>query len=500
MTEESDENHVESDEKRLKRDLERTQTEVRADRRETAKKQWRILPIDEYENEKLSHLTDSDCEARMRSIRDFEKYLLTQIDPKIEHNILGVRDAVENDVEEWRDKSLIPHQRSSLVTVEEHLQFLKSFYTTLNEEDAFAGNPVRTPLSDFRDEYKDELGHAGRPYIPLTRLKTFMNWLDTPFARLIWLLAFKLGNRKGETLNLDLRCLNIAHPVFDQIIAKHDVNLDPRVRDRPDTILIYGHFNEGSEMPNDNTPGWEGDGEVRDVGNKRKRDTGSVLPVDSELKTALIEWLLMRPSTFHRDLHPLFAIGADSVRRPSPDLVDQRLWKKDSYVDSIRHFAREESLEECPTCNTPVTAQNLEAGEKTGRRYRCRNCSAVHWRSIFWGPQQSAENYDGFDTTYSTEQKMLYHQGRHTFSSAHSVKNSDLYDGVIPKAVRTEAIRGDSNNQGDTEDQVYIEDQYQNFEKDVREPYLHGAEGADGIYKFGLYDDPIPAVGEGWDA
>jgi len=70
---------------------------------------------------------------------------------------------------------------------------------------------------------------------------------------------------------------------------------------------------------------------------------------------------------------------------------------------------------------------------------------------------------------------------------------------VIPKAVRTEAIRGDSNNQGDTEDQIYIEDQYQNFEKDVREPYLHGVEGADGIYKFDLYDDPIPAVGEGWN-
>jgi len=80
------------------------------------------------------------------------------------------------------------------------------------------------------------------------------------------------------------------------------------------------------------------------------------------------------------------------------------------------------------------------------------------------------------------------------------VKNSDLHDGVIPKTVRTDAIRGDSNKQGDTEDQVYIEDQYQDFEKDVREPYLHGAERADGIYKFGLYDNPIPAVGEGWES
>ncbi|MFC7188380.1 hypothetical protein [Halorubrum yunnanense] len=498
MTDEIDENHVESDEKSLKRDLERTQTETRTDRRNTAKEQWRTSPIDAYESGKLDKLGDSNRKRYLRQVRDFEEYLLTQIAPENKYDILGVRDAVESDVEEWKNESLIPRQKLGLGTIEGYLQGLRSFYTTLNEEDAFAGNPVRTPLSDFRDEYEDELGDAGRPYIPLTRLKTFMNWLDTPFARAMWLLAFKLGNRKGETINLDLRCLNIAHPVFDQIIAKHDINLDPRVRDRPDTLLIYGNFTKGSEMPNDNTPGWEGDGEIREAGNKRKRDTGSVMPVDSELKTALIEWLLVRPPTFHRDLHPLFAIGASSVRRPVTNTVECRLWLE-TYVDSIRRFAREESLEECPTCNTPVTAQNLETGEKTGRRYRCRNCSAVHWRSIFWGPQQTAENYDEFDTTYSTEQKVVYHQGRHTFSSAHSVKNSDLHDGVIPKAVRTEAIRGDSNNQGDTEDQVYIEDQYQNFEKDVREPYLHGAEGADGIYKFGLYDDLIPAVGEGWE-
>lgn len=486
------------DQKRAKRDLDRAQTRTRAERRDNAKRQWRISPIDEYETKKLDHLTHNDRKNRMRAIRSFNQYLLTQIAPKIEHEILGVRDAVENDVEDWRDESLIP-DKNSLGIVEIYLQFLKSFYTTLNEEDAFAGNPVRTPLSEFRDEYEDKLGNVGRPYIPLTRLKTFMDWLDTPFSRAMWLPAFKLGIRKGETVNLDLRCLNIAHPIFDQVIAKHDVDLDPRVRDRPDTILIYGKFNAGTEIPNDNTPGWEGDGKVRKSGNKRLRETGSVLPVDSELKTALIEWLLVRPPTFDRDLHPLFVIGSTSIRRPTEITVQDRLWAKDSYVDSIQNFAREESLERCPTCDTPVTAQNLETGEKTGRRYRCRNCSAVHWRSIFWGPEQSAENFDEFDTTYRTSQKMVYHQGRHTFSSAHSVKKSELYDGVIPKAVRTEAIRGDSNNQGDTEDQVYIEDQYLNFEKDVREPYLHGAKGANGIYKFGLYDNPIPAVGEGWE-
>ena len=285
----------------------------------------------------------------MRPIQEFEEYLLTQIAPETEHDILGVRDAVENDVDDWKDRSLIPRQELSLGSVEGYLQFLKSFYTVLNEEDAFAGNPVRTPLSDFRTEYEDELGDPDRPYIPLTRLKTFMNWLDTPFARALWLLAFKLANRKGESINLDLRCLNIAHPILDQIIAKHDVNLDPRVRDRPDTILIYGHFNGGTEIPNDSTPGWEGDGEVREAGNKRKRDTGSVLPIDSELKTALIEWLLLRSPTLDRELHPLFAIGSGSVRRPTTQTVEDRLWRLDSYFDSIRRFQRAGSHENFPT-------------------------------------------------------------------------------------------------------------------------------------------------------
>ena len=87
-------------------------------------------------------------------------------------------------------------------------------------------------------------------------------------------------------------------------------------------------------------------------------------------------------------------------------------------------------------------------------------------------------------------QKVTYQQGRHTFSSAHSPKNSDLHDGDLPDNVRKQAIRGDSNQQGDTEDITYIEDKYQDYDADVRQPYL------DEIYKLGVYDTVIPAVGE----
>jgi integrase len=316
----------------------------------------------------------------------------------------------------------------------------------------------------------------------------FLNWLNQPFSRAMWLLAFKLGCRTGETHNLDLRCLNIDHPVFEQVIDNHDVQIDPRIRDKPDTILIYGKFNAKTEIPNEDIPGPETSGEIRTDGNKRKQENGSVLPIDSELKTALIEWLLVRPSTEHKQAscHPLFATGSTNPSRITGQGTGKRLWRDDSYPDSIQWFAAEETLEECPTCGDDgrLVESNLTSTTKPGRRFRCRNCEQRHWRSIYWS-NDPGEN--------DTEQRVTYHQGRHTFSSAHNPQNTDLHDGAIPKAIRTKAIRGDSNQQGDTEDKVYIEDKYRDFEADVREPYL------DAIYKFGVYDNPIPAVGEGWE-
>lgn len=469
-----------ADEGQIDRDLDRVQTRACEQRRKEPQRKWRLQPIEQYEKDVYNRLIESDAKVRVKVVREFESYLLEEVAPSADVPIHGVRDAVEQDIKRHRDDVLISNPSLNWRTVENYLQHLSSFYKTLDEKKAYAGNPVTEPLSDYRDEYENKIKSA-RPYISFTRLQKFLNWLDTPFGRISWLLAFKQAIRKGEALNVDLRCLHLDHPVFWSVIDNHDVALDERVRDRPDTILVYGAFNEGTEVPNDSVTGWEGPGEVREVGNKRKQKNGSVLPVDSELKTALIEWLLVRPATYDLDVHPLLAIGASKPRRIKSVSTMNRLWATDRYIDSIQRWSEQESLSECPTCDSDrLVERNLADGEKTGRRYRCRNCSAVHWRSIHWAK--------GLETS----QKMVYHQGRHTFSSAHSPKNSDLHDGAIPDAVRKQAIRGDSNQQGDTEDRIYIEGQYQDFEQDVRRPYL------DGIYKFGVYDDPIPAVGEGW--
>jgi integrase len=470
-----------TEKEQIDRDLNRVQTRSCEERRKEPQKQWRLHPIEQYEEEIYDRLIESDASERMRVVRKFESYLLKEVAPESDVSINGVRDAVERDIKAFLDDVLIADASLSWRTIRHQLQILSSFYSTLDKQKAYAGNPVRRPLSSFRHEYEGEF-ESGRPYIPFDRLQKFLSWLDTAFSRVLWLLAFKEGLRRGEAINIDLRCLHLDHPIFWEVADNHDVVLDERVRDRPDTIFIYGAFNAGTEVPNDNVPGWKESGEVRKCGNKRKQTSGSVLPVDSELKTALIEWLLVRPATYDLNVHPLFAIGISNLRRIGMQTVRQRLWEGDSHIDSIRRWSKQESLSDCPTCNSDrLVEQNLADAEKTGRRFRCQNCSAVHWRSIHW------------KSGLEVSQKMVYHQGRHTFSSAHDPGSSDLHNDAIPDAVRKQAIRGDSNQHGDTEDKIYIEDQYKNFDQDIRQPYLNG------IYKFGVYENPIMAVGEGWE-
>jgi hypothetical protein len=311
-------------------------------------------------------------------------------------------------------------------------------------------------------------------------MERFIDWLTRPFSRAFWLAGLKHGTRLGEVLNIDLRCLHLDHPIFWEIAEEHDVRLDPRIRDKPDTLLIYEQFNEGTEIPNDDRPGPETEGEVRGRGNKRKEKGGSILPIDSEFKTALLDWLLVRPPTYGDVVHPLFTTCADP-RRATRDAVHTRLWVEDRCVDSIQNFAQEESLEDCPTCGDPLIEENLADADKPGRRFRCRRCNTQHWRSIYW------------DNGLETPQKMTFHQARHYFSNAHSPAKTDLHDGAIPDKVRKKRIRGDANSQGDTEDQTYMQKKYENYDRDVREPYLNG------IYKFGVYERVVPAVGEGWE-
>jgi integrase len=473
------------------RDLDRQQTQARNERRSNASQEWRVTPIKEYAEDLIKHDRGGRKDV-IRSLRNFERFLLTEMAEN--EQVLGVRDAVREDVRGWRDVVLIDHANLRNSTIEARLNHLVGFYNKLEEEGAIAGNPAEKPVEEFRDDHDTE---SERPYIPLERATAFLSWLDTPFARAQWLLAFKLGIRAGEVMNLDLRCINIDHPIYKQVLDEHEVRLHPKVRDHPDSLFVYESFSSGEIIPDPDD--FAGKGERRADSNKRVQEGGSLLPIESELKTALIEYVLRRQPTAFKDVdvHPLFTVGRTiRVKRMQYAGVRGRLWSNDSYIDSIQRYQQQVAVEECEECGGAVIEENLseDTASDPGRRFTCWDCKKTHWRPIFWATKG---DWDG-DGNPDTSQKMTQHQGRSYFTNAHSPEFSRLHPGIIPKEIRTGGIRGDSLKGGDTEELSYKENKYSEFDVDIREPYLNGKHGI-GIYKFGIYDDPIPAVGEGWD-
>ncbi|RJX47492.1 hypothetical protein, partial [Halonotius pteroides] len=438
------------------RDLSRANTRVREQRREDAEREWRKNPIKQFEELKRKELTSKDIDNIIQNIRRFESFLLDEIAPETDAEVEGVRDVVRDDISVFRDDVLKPDTDLSNSTIAGILGMLNQFYNVLDQYNAIVGNPVDVPLDEFRDNHDLE---ADRPHIPFDRMETFLNWLTLPFSRAFWLAGIKHGTRMSEAINLDLRCLHIDHPIFYEIVDNHDVRIDPRVRDRPDTMLIYEAFNKGAEIPNDDTPGPETEGEIRDKaqGNKRSEEGGSVLPIDSEFKTALIDWLMSRPPTYKQTVNPLFVSdGHTTAERLGDHSIRKRLWQVDYYIDSVQNFSREETIEECPTCGGSVIEENLSSGKETGRRFRCRNCRQNHWRSIYWAKG------------LNTEQKMGFHVARHYFTNLHDPQKDKLHNGAIPDKVRKKRIRGDSEEDADTEDGTYKDKNYENYDTDVR--------------------------------
>jgi len=90
---------------------------------------------------------------------------------------------------------------------------------------------------------------------------------------------FKTMVRKSEAINVLLREVHIQDPSVQSMYDNLGINLHSKVVDRPDTIYI----------PEDR------------VGNKRKSET--VIPIDAELKAALIRYLSVRPPVYPDDGH-----------------------------------------------------------------------------------------------------------------------------------------------------------------------------------------------------
>jgi integrase len=321
------------------------------------------------------------------------------------------------------------------------LATLVEFYNYLaNSKGVVSENPAALAMRGFPEDEFD-LSPPDRPRIEMDEMKEFLDSLDTPLHRAVILTLLKTGVRIGELLNIDLRCVHLGdgegntHPVYQDILDTFDVRLKSEVRNKPDSIFIYKKFNEGTEI----------EGEVRGCGNKRKDDDGSVIPVDDELKTALLEYLLTRnPPLTHYERGtaiPLFT-------KPSNGGALERL----TYGSIHSEFGTHGNGEDGPLAE-----------------------------------------FGWYEMGADTEDNVFMHYFRHYFTD-NMKHNHGVYRGWMPTGVIA-YIRGDvdksatvgsERRDSTARENTYSHSDWRNWKINVEAPYLNN------IYKFGVYNQTVP--------
>lgn len=304
-------------------------------------------------------------------------------------------------------------------TRHDYLRELVGFYNWLvDDEGILSHNPAKKALNDLPDS-EFNLAPPGRPHIEMVEMRDFLQWLPSPLHRAIVLFMLKTGARLGEMVNVDLCCLNLSHPLYDVLLDERKITLHNAVESHSDTVFLEEGFQSGTEIRS----------ETRREGSKRQRDTGTVVPVDRELKTALLEYLLTRRQAYNHpsQARPLFLNlqeGGDN----------DRLTQQSTYG---------------------LLTKN---GAVTGALY----------------------DYGWWNHGQSTEEKVTPHYFRHYFTHNHR-HNQGVHRGYMPEGV-IGYIRGDTADGDSVREETYRHDDWNVWERYIKEPYL------DGIYQFGLYN------------
>jgi integrase len=159
-----------------------------------------------------------------------------------------------------------------------------------------------------------------RREIDVPAMRSFVRSIGHPLERAVVVTLLKTGMRVGELCNLDLRDVAISH---EGVRSTYDLGTRGVLDGRPDSIYV----------PPEPTQGESYNGEVRSASNKRER--GTILPVDDELRRELVRWLAVRPDTTDGGPEPLFVRTRRGWgTRPTPrdvhyfvtDLADDAGW------------------------------------------------------------------------------------------------------------------------------------------------------------------------------
>jgi site-specific recombinase XerC len=173
-------------------------------------------------------------------------------------------------------------------TVETYLHIVQSFLKELLERDVVESNPVAYVCdeSDFDHDEPDKIDRT------VAEIGSYLRAIPNLQQRAMGVIFAKTGIRVGESYNIDLPYLHLDHDIYGEVLDRHGVTLVDEIADHPDTLYI----------PSEPTVGEVFRGEKRLRGNKRKRSTK--IPIDSEMKKALLDWFAVRPETEHP--HPLW--------------------------------------------------------------------------------------------------------------------------------------------------------------------------------------------------
>ncbi|NIB99312.1 tyrosine-type recombinase/integrase [Halobacterium sp. R2-5] len=248
----------------------------------------------EYFLEDMSYHGKSErtCEAYGRVLREFEAFLAETATTPAE--------ADRRDCLAWVHELRGDHADSTVAT---YASYLNRFYGYMTQVGEFDGNPM-TLVTQEMDEAIDT--DPTRREISIPGMRAFVDGVTHPLDRAVMLTLLKTGVRVGELCNLDLRDVALDEP---RVSEAYDLGTRPQLEGHPDTLFVDPDVSRG-EVAN---------GEERTASNKRKRAT--LVPVDGELKAALVRWLAIRPDT-PSPAEPLFASTRDAWgQRLTPEMV-----------------------------------------------------------------------------------------------------------------------------------------------------------------------------------
>lgn len=213
-------------------------------------------------------------------------------------------------------------------TAVDYVNGINDFFKFLNQAGVLEWNPIGLEYSPTKF---DPEGDPGRIHVPINELRDTIRDIKNPTDYTEFFLALKTGARTGERNNLDLRDVNIDHP-----ISKHMPETRGEIENKPDTLFIDSEIKKGKEY----------NGQIRRASNKRK--TKTIIPIDPELKKVLVWYIGLIPeSPSHIPCEPLFRHvgngGAISPgRRRGPETFARRLhefakkkgWRSD--IDGVK--------------------------------------------------------------------------------------------------------------------------------------------------------------------